>query len=410
MSAMKAGAALTALLLVTLSQTSSRQLAREILIADTNLLTPYRLVLDPADLHERLDTGQFDIPRAKEGGLDLAFMGILVPSSTEGRGGAKRLADERVASLRQIVESAAANARLVTSSDEARLSFRERKVGIAIALENGLPIENELSNLAHFYESGVRMITIVHSRPNQIGDSSYSQDRPHGGLSPFGKDVVREMNRLGLLIDVSHIADAAFDDVLVETRAPVIASHSSCRHFTPGWERNLDDERIRRLAENGGVIHVTFGGSFLSTELSRLEQPVWDHVEGQGLSINSVEGHRKARTFRAEKGIRYARVSEVVDHIDHVVELVGVDHVGLGSGFDGSGDSMPDGLKDVTSYHSLLKELSARGYSRNDIEKISGENFLRVWSEVERTSRSLQADAARIRSQRGVNDARPEFP
>ena len=281
---------------------------------------------------------------------------------------------------------------LVTSPEQLRRAFEGGKIAMALALENGAPIGRDLANLHHFYERGVRMVTLVHSLPNQVGDSSCSQHRPWKGLSPFGQSVVAEMNRLGM-IDISHISDDAFYQVVERSAAPVIASHSSCRAFTPGWERNMDDAMIRTLAEGGGVIHITFGESFLSTELQQREQPVSEHVEDPGFSINSVTGRSMAQKFRQENGIRYATIGDVVDHIDHVVDLVGIDHVvdlvgidhvGIGSGFDGSGDSMPDGLKDVSDYATLIEELLKRDYTHDNVEKILSGNLLRVWTEVER--------------------------
>lgn len=378
-------AALAALLL-TLPVQAADGLAHRFLIADANILTSYRLTLDEADVLVRSDIGEFDVPRARDGGLDLVFMGLLVPTRHQEAGDAKAVADRRIDEMLAIIESGDALT-LVGSPDEARRVREDGKIGITIAIENGAPIESDLSNLRNFYERGVRMVTLVHSRPNQIGDSSYAQHRPWRGLSPFGQGVVAEMNQLGMIIDVSHMSDDTFYQVVERSKAPVIASHSSCRDFTPGWERNMDDAMIQKLAEAGGVIHITFGGSFLSTELQTREQPVWDHVEDPGFSINSVKGRTMAQDFRKERGIRYATVGDVVDHIDHVVELVGIDHVGIGSGFDGSGDAMPEGLKDVSDYQSLIDELVKRGYTPEEVEKILSANLLRVWAEVERIAK-----------------------
>ena len=366
-----------------LSSPSPADLAHELLIVDANLLTSYRLTLDEADVTRRSAIGEFDVPRAQEGGLDLAVMGMLIPTSHQESGDAREVAEQRISEMLELIDSSPDLA-LVGSVDDARAEHESGRVGVLLAIENGAPLGSDTEAVAHFYERGVRLITLVHSRPNQLGDSSYAQHRPWRGLSELGRRVVREMNRQGMIIDVAHIADDAFDQVVELSAAPVIASHTSCREFTPGWERNLDDDRIRRLAAKGGVIHITFGGSFLSTELMSREQPVWEHVEGQGLSINSIEGRRQAQEFRRENDIRYAEVSDIVDHIDHVVELVGIDHVGIGSGFDGSGDSMPYDLKDVSGYPALIEELLSRDYSREAIEKILSGNFLRVWSEVER--------------------------
>jgi len=361
-------------------------LAHSLLIADANILTPYRLTLDAFDVRAPSDIGEFDVPRARAGGLNLAFMGMLVPARHQESGDAREVADRRIEEMLALIESSEDLA-LVTSVADARARFKEGEIAVALALENGAPLGTDLSSLRHFYDRGVRLITLVHSRPNQIGDSSYARHRPWKGLSPIGRLIVPEMNRLGMILDVSHISDDAFYQVLELSKAPVIASHSSCRAFTPGWERNLDDAMIRRLAEGGGTIQITFGGSFLSLELQDREQPVWDYVEGQGLSINSTKGRREARAYREDHNVAYATIADVADHIDHVVDLVGIDHVGLGSGFDGSGDSMPEGLADVSGYPRLIEELLRRGYTTADIEKIVSGNLLRVWAEVERVSK-----------------------
>ena len=365
--------------------TSTEQTDERVLIADANILTSYRLTLDEADVTVESDIGQFDVPRAKRGGLGLAFMGMLIPSRHEETGDAFDVANQRIDEMLRIVD-ASDDLQLVRSRDDAVRVFDEGDVGIALAIENGIAVHDSMSNLHELYGRGVRMITIVHSRPNQIGNSSFSNERPWDGLSPFGRDLVEAMNAAGMIIDVAHIADDAFDDVIELSKAPVIASHTSCRRFTPGWERNLDDERIERLARNGGVIHITFGGSFLTSEIQEREQPVWDHIEGQGISINSVRGHQLSHEYREQHGIGYASISDVVDHIDHAVSLVGVDHVGLGSGFDGSGDCMPTGLRDVSDYGALVDALKERGYTEHEIEKIASGNLLRVWAEVERVS------------------------
>ncbi len=203
------------------------------------------------------------------------------------------------------------------------------------------------------------------------------------------------MNRLGMMIDVSHVSDDAFWQVMELTRAPVIASHSSCRAFTPGWERNMADEMIRRLGENGGVLMINFGSAFLREDAYEQSETFWaDYrafLDGTGAEPGSEEARRFRREWFETNPRIYADLADVVAHIDHVVELAGIDHVGLGSDFDGVGDSLPEGLKDVSGYPNLIAALLEAGYSEEEVAKIAGENLMRVWTEVERVAAELQA-------------------
>ena len=199
------------------------------------------------------------------------------------------------------------------------------------------------------------------------------------------------MNRLGMMIDISHVSDSTFYQVIRLSKAPVIASHSSCRHFTAGWERNMDDEMIKALAKNGGVIHINFGSSFLDDNYRQTEDKMWNYFQEHKISPNSEAGKAYVKKFRAETGLGYADIKDVVAHIDHVVKLVGVDHVGFGSDFDGVGDSLPTGLKSVADYPNIIYALLKKGYSDADIQKICSGNLFRVWSEVENIAQKLQA-------------------
>ena len=380
-------------------------LARRVIIVDGHVDLPYRLhakarsaeVPPPDGLAEdvttRTESGDFDYPRARDGGLDAPFMSIYVPARLEESGGAKALADELI----DLVESIAARApdkfAVTTSVDEVRANHRNGKISLLMGMENGSPLEGSLQNLSHFHERGIRYITLAHSKDNHICDSSFDDRKTWGGLSPFGREVVAEMNRLGVMVDVSHLSDDATGQVLDLTRAPVIASHSSCRHFTPGFERNMSDELMRRLAENGGVIMINFGSAFLLSEICEKSMAGWKHVrewaEEQGLDPDDPLVAEYRRAYFADNHSGYADVSDVADHIDHAVEVAGIDHVGLGSDFDGVGDSLPTGLKDVSDYPNLIRVLQTRGYTDEQIEKICSGNVLRVMGEVERVSRVL---------------------
>ncbi len=382
-------------------------LAQRLIIVDGHVDLPYRLHalaraadVPPADglaedVSRRNEEGNFDFPRAREGGLDAPFMSIYVPARLEETGGAKELADDLIDLVETIAERSPEKFSVTTSVEEIRANHREGKVSLLMGMENGAPLEGSLDNLAYFHGRGIRYITLAHSKDNHICDSSYDDRKTWGGLSPFGRDVVAEMNRLGIMIDVSHLTDDAAGQVLDLSRAPVIASHSSCRHFTPGFERNMSDELMRRLADNGGVIMINFGSSFLLSQIREKSTAGWDHVrewaEHEGLENEDPRAVEYRRRYFAENHPGYADVTDVADHIDHAVAVAGIDHVGFGSDFDGVGDSLPTGLKDVSEYPNLIRVLLDRGYTDDQIEKICSGNILRVMGEVERVASGLRA-------------------
>jgi membrane dipeptidase len=273
-----------------------------------------------------------------------------------------------------------------TSKDVRRI-FAEGKIAMPLGMENGSPIEGDLGNLKHFYDRGVRYITLAHSKSNHISDSSYDANKRWDGLSPFGFELVKAMNDLGVIVDVSHLSDAAAEDVLAAARAPVFASHSSLRHFTPGWERNLSDDLAKKIGENGGVIMINYGSAFLNEAANTYSAPrdAARAVEEKrlGKAMNKTEQEAFNAAWLGEHPYPFATLDQVLDHIDRAVELAGIDHVGLGTDYDGVGDSLPAGLKDVSSYPVLIDGLIARGYDEAAIEKILGANALRVWEEVE---------------------------
>lgn len=369
----------------------AKQYARECILIDTHVDVPYRLREKSADISQRTEDGDFDYVRAVDGGLHAPFMSIYVPSEYEKTGGAKLLADTLIDMVQQWTVQWPDKFAMAYSTADVRRQFRSGKISLCLGMENGSPIEHDLKNLHHFYRRGIRYITLTHAKDNHISDSSYDTARTSHGLSPFGEEVVREMNRIGMLIDVSHISDEAFYTVLAVSKAPVIASHSSCRRFTPGWERNMSDNMIRLLAANGGVIMINFGSSFINNEYRKRDSVLWhqaeEAVKSAGLNLDDHAGQDFLHRYLKEHPIGfYADVKDVADHIDHVVKLVGIDFVGFGSDFDGVGDSLPTGLKDVSQYPNLIYELLKRGYSKRDIEKICGGNLLRVWSKVEATA------------------------
>lgn len=313
-------------------------------------------------------------------------MSIYLPAELS-QAEAYDLANELIDSVEDIANRAPEKFAIATSPAEVRHNHERDIISLPLGMENGEAISGDLDKLAHFHERGIRYITLAHSKSNHISDSSYDPERQWQGLSEFGRSLVPAMNAIGMMIDVSHISDEAFWQVIESSNAPVIASHSSARHFTPGFERNMSDDMIKALAKNGGVIQINFGSTFLSAEAndwySEMAARRDAFMQQQGverddpLTIGFEAGYRAAHPFP------YADVDVVLDHIDHVVGLVGVDHVGIGSDYDGVGDSLPEGLKSVADYPNLVAGLMQRGYSETDIRKILGGNLLRVWAEVE---------------------------
>ncbi len=370
----------------------ANKLAQEFIIVDTHVDVPYRLGEKMADISQRTPDGDFDYVRAKAGGLDAPFMSIYVPAEYEERGGAKKLADKLIDMVEKFEKDWPDKFAVATSVADVQAQFARGLIALPMGMENGSPIEGKLENLRYFYARGIRYITLAHSKSNHISDSSYDPNRRWKGLSPFGKEVVAEMNRLGIMIDISHVSDSTFYQVMRLSQAPVIASHSSCRRFTPGWERNMDDEMIKALAKNGGVIHINFGSSFLSDSIRLAEEKMWQFIQNNKINPNSDAGKSALQKFRADNKIGYADLSDVIAHIDHVVKLVGVDHAGFGSDFDGVGDTLPTGLKSVADYPNIIYELLKKGYADEDIRKICSGNLLRVWSKVEQVAQQLQAN------------------
>ncbi len=255
-----------------------------------------------------------------------------------------------------------------------------------MGMENGAPVENDLANVKYFYDRGIRYITLTHGKDNQICDSSYDTLNTWKGLSPFGEQVVKEMNRVGIMVDISHVSDSAFYDVMKLTKVPVIASHSSCRFFTPGFQRNMSDDMLKALKENGGVIQINFGSTFLDSTVAKQNDENRDKLQKilKEKNLNRRDSLAKPviEQFQKDNPSLFADVETVANHIDRVVQFAGIDHVGLGSDYDGVGDSLPTGLKDVSQYPNLIFVLLKRGYSPEDIEKICSKNVFRVWNRV----------------------------
>ena len=373
----------------------ARRIAQASIIIDTHIDVPYRLQAEPADISAATDGGDFDYPRAMQGGLNAPFMSIYTAAELEAEGQSRDAAEALIDGVAAIVAAAPDKFAIARSTRDVRSQFENGLMSFALGMENGSPIEGDLDNVKYFHDRGIRYITLTHSLSNHIADSSYDDNRQWHGLSDFGVDVVREMNRLGVMVDVSHLSDDAFWQVMQISEVPVVATHSSARHFTPDFERNMGDEMIKRLAEGGGVIQINFGSPFITHEArlyhsARSDEKKALKAGNPGLSDKEIEA-RIHPIYAEEHGpYPYATLEDVLDHFDHVVNLVGIDHVGIGSDYDGVGDSLPIGLKDVAAYPNLIDGLLRRGYSESDIRKILGENVLRVWDAAEAYARQAQ--------------------
>ena len=368
------------------------EIAQDSLILDSHIDVPYRLWSQHLEGLEIDDisgptNGDFDFIRARKGGLNVPFFSIYLPASTEEDGTSHKMANDLIDMVEDVVTLHPEKFLLIKSVDDLSSLTNKNKVGIALGMENGAPIQGDLSRVEYYYDRGIRYITLTHSKTNHISDSSYDENIQWHGLSEFGKTLIEEMNRVGIMIDISHVNDEAFYQAIELSQVPVIASHSSLRHFTPGFERNVDDAMLNKLAEKGGVLQINFGSSFISQRPRDYMDLMNNFLElkfGQNRGGVSEEVINEARKeFFSKNKYPYATLDEVLDHFDRVVNLVGVDHVGIGSDYDGVGDTLPIGLKDVSSYPSLIEGFLERGYSREDIDKILGGNLIRVWKEVE---------------------------
>ena len=370
----------------------AEQIAQDSLILDSHVDVPYRLWrqhlegLEIDDISGSTD-GDFDFIRARKGGLNVPFFSIYLPASTQEDGTSHQMANELIDMVEDIVTLHPEKFILINSVADLGSITKKNIVGIALGMENGAPIQGDLSRVQYYFDRGIRYITLTHSKTNHISDSSYDENIQWHGLSEFGKNLIEEMNKVGIMVDISHVNDEAFYQAIEISQVPVIASHSSLRYFTPGFERNVDDAMLSKLAEKGGVIQINFGSSFISKRPRDYLVKMNSFLEsrlGQNLEEVSEQDIRETRSqFIKNNPYPYASLDEVLDHFDRVVQLVGIDHIGIGSDYDGVGDTLPVGLKDVSTYPTLIQGLLERGYTRKDIQKILGGNLIRVWKEVE---------------------------
>jgi membrane dipeptidase len=363
---------------------------QKILTVDTHCDTPMDMVEADYDLGERHSEGCVDFPRMKEGGLDAEFFAVFTsqgPRNDSTYNKVYSVALNTLETLRKNVEKNSNMAEIACSPEDAYRLKKAGKIAAFIGIENGYPIGKDISRIKELYKRGARYITLSHTKNNDICDSSTDSNGPeNNGLSPFGREVVKEMNRFGMMIDVSHISDKSFFDVLELSKAPVIASHSSCRALCES-PRNLTDKMLLALKENGGVIQICILSEYLKTPdpNPELEAKLKALKERYG-DYDTIPENKK-KLLREEYGAirdkyeKLATVKDVVDHIDHVVQVIGIDHAGIGTDFDGGGGV--DGCRTVAEMKNITVELLQRGYSKADIEKIWGGNIMRVFSEVE---------------------------
>jgi membrane dipeptidase len=373
----------------------AKALQKRAIVIDTHDDTPQRMLYEKFDLAARDTRGHIDIPRMRDANLGAIFMSIWVPSSLTGAPAVEK-ALKQIDAVREQARLHPADLALATTDAEVRAARAQGKIAVLMGVEGGHMIDDNLGMLRLYAALGVRYMTLTHFMNNNWADSS--TDKPaHNGLTDFGKDVVREMNRLGMIVDISHVADKTFYDAIAVSKAPVFASHSSCRAICDS-PRNMTDDMMRALAKNGGVIQINFHYTFLSQEARDANRALGKDVAvqddavkakcGENEACGQREGERWAREMMNSGKIPKVTWEKIIEHIDHAVKIAGVDHVGLGSDFDGA--TMPFGMEDVSKLPQITEALLRKGYAEKDIEKILGGNTLRVLAEVERVSRTMK--------------------
>ncbi|MGY1531093.1 dipeptidase [Luteimonas sp. A649] len=370
---------------------AARALAADALIVDTHIDAPGVLVDTWADLGVAAPDREFDYPRAREGGLDVAFMSIYTSARQDESGTAWQAANIQIDAIEALAARHPDRFAILTSPRDVERLMAGGRVLLPLGMENGAPLGDDLAQLAFFHDRGVRYITLAHSANNRLADSSYTVEKRWNGLSPFGREVVREMNRLGIMVDVSHLSDDAVRQAVELSSVPVIASHSALRHFTPDFERNLTDELAKAIAAKGGVVQIPFGTAFVNAQAAAntrdwfRESLRFDRESAARVAAGEPALDRKAfsEQWQRDHPRVEAPISDVLDQIDYAVKLIGVDHVGIGSDFDGVDGELPEGLRTVADFPNLVAGLQARGHSDEAIRKILGGNLMRAWLAIE---------------------------
>src|SRR5438876_3239872 len=362
------------------------------IIVDTHDDTT-QLLLDPKfDMGVRQSSGSIDIPRMREGGLGAIFFSIWIPSKVTGPNAVQKALDQ-IDAVREQVRRHPKDLMLATSADQVRQAHKDGKIAALMGVEGGHMISSDLGVLRTYAALGVRYMTLTHSGNDEWADSS-TDKAVHNGLTDFGKDVVREMNRLGVIIDISHVSDKTFYDALEVSKAPLFASHSSCRAICDA-PRNMTDQMMKDLAAKGGIVQINYHVGFLSQEFRNAEKAdpeinkaISAEVTkrcGDNEGCQLIEGDRLTREYVEQGKLPRVDWKKIVEHVDHAVKVAGINHVGLGSDFDGA--NMPYGMEDASKLPKITDALLTKGYSEDDVKKILGENTLRVMAEVERVSR-----------------------
>jgi membrane dipeptidase len=373
--------------------TDQQSIHRRAIIVDMHADTTQRLVDESVDLSQRLSDGHLDAVRAREGGLDAQFFSIWVEPELFGGGGARAVqrADVQIQAVRDLAARHPETWELATTAADIQRIAASGKIAALMGMEGGYAIDEKIENVERYYQMGVRYLSPAWSVSTSWAGSSGDETGKTRGLNDFGTQVIREMNRLGIMVDVSHLSDRAFWDIVNTSTKPVIATHSGCRAIT-NVPRNLTDDMIVALAKTGGVINVIFYPEHIEpgysekkkqvdAEIAALVQRASDQEKGDAAHKKLARDRVRREEFL--KRLPPVSVTRVVDHIDHIVKLVGIDHVGIGSDFDGV-QVVPADLKSVADLPNLTAELLRRGYSESDIDKILGGNMLRVMEEVER--------------------------
>ncbi|MBL7873438.1 MAG: dipeptidase [Cyclobacteriaceae bacterium] len=376
------------------------ELAHKFIIADGHVDFPERLKENKIVLTEETKSivltdigGEFDYERSKKGGLNAPFMSIYIPASYQKQNDmGKPFADSLINNVKAIASLFPDKFALAHSPTEVEANFKAGKISLPLGMENGAPIGNDLANVKYFYDRGIRYITLTHNKDNQICDSSGDTSHTWNGLSPFGREVVAEMNRVGIMVDISHVDDSTFYQVMKLTKVPCIASHSSCRTFAPTVRRNMTDEMIKKLGENGGVMMINYYNAFIDSAVVNRNNANRKKLNAllteKGLTLTDAQAKPIIEQFKKDNPSLKSDINMVVNHIDHVVQLAGIDHVGIGSDFDGVEGDLPTGLEDVSTYPNLIYTLLKRGYSEEDIAKICYRNIWRVWNKVEQVAKT----------------------
>jgi membrane dipeptidase len=380
------------------SQENSRSVHHKAIVIDTHTDTPMKMIDDGFELGERhyAPDSRVDLPRLKGGDVDAVFFAIYTGQrklTPENYQNAYNLANRMLDSTMQSINRNSTLAALAISSADIERLGNGEKTAICLGLENGFPIARDITRVEYFYNRGVRYITLCHTSDNDICDSSTDQvDKKDNGLSDFGHQVVSEMNRLGMLIDISHVSDSSFYDVLAASQAPVFASHSSVRALC-NHQRNLSDDMIKALAKNGGVVQICILGDYIVPEdTNSINYIKIQELRKKYKNWQYRDENDRRRAWRAYDSINrhfppvLPYIADAVNHIDHVVKIAGIDYVGIGSDFDGGG-ALAD-CADVSQFPAITAELMRRGYNQKDINKIWGGNFLRVFREVERRKKN----------------------